>query len=531
MKRPNLRAAAMLLAVILLTGCAGKVVEATKPLEPLPEEESSSAVVYPVEFPSAQEELPTDPPAPPLGEVGEAPEEPSPQTPDDTPSSAPQESQPSASQESSSSVAQDTVSHPFELTDPDGSFVVVPQQPGEETSSSQSGSSQDAAADSEAQQILSQRAPASTASVPDEVRAVWISYLDFYTLAQNKSRSQFTSNIDQAFSQIADYGLNTVFVQVRPFGDAMYPSDYFPWSYVLTGTEGENPGYDPLGIMVEKAKEYGLRIEAWINPYRVRAIGSSRALSADNPAVRAVSAGKDTAISWQGGLFYNPASQEARDLITAGVVELVEGYDLDGIHFDDYFYPTTDLSFDAASYRAYQQSGGALSQADWRRRNVDLLVRQVYTAIKQTDSSVLFGISPQARMDNNYDGQFIDVENWLENDGYLDYICPQIYFGFDNQTVPYADSLDEWDRLTRNSGVQLYVGLAAYKCGVADQWAGAGANEWVEENDLLERMVAAARDTSEYGGFALYRYDSLFNPESGVSKAIEREMEHLSALF
>lgn len=179
------------------------------------------------------------------------------------------------------------VSHPFEVTDPDGSFVVVPQEPGSQQSASQSRASaepaKEDAADPDRYDELQAQAPVSTVSVPDEVRAVWISYLDFYTLAQNKSRSQFSANIDEAFSNISDYGLNTVFLQVRPFGDAMYRSDYFPWSYVLTGTEGEDPGYDPLEIMVSKAKKYGLRTEAWINPYRVRAIGSSRILSRFKP--------------------------------------------------------------------------------------------------------------------------------------------------------------------------------------------------------------------------------------------------------
>lgn len=375
------------------------------------------------------------------------------------------------------------------------------------------------------------RAPDRNTYTPDEVKAIWISYLDFYSLAQNQNERTFTSNIKAAFEDIADYGLNTVFVQVRPFGDAMYESEIFPWSYVMTGTEGADPGYDPLAIMVETAQDCGLRIEAWINPYRVRATNSNRVLSGSNPAVRALERGDDMVLSYSGGLFYNPASQDARDLITEGVLEIVENYAVDGIHFDDYFYPTTDMSFDAASYRAYRNDGGTLTQADWRRQNVDLLVRQVYAAIKSTDPDVLFGISPQARMDNNYNAQFINVQKWLSNRGYIDYICPQIYFGFDNDTVPYASSLAEWESMAAGSGVDLYIGLAAYKCGVTDQWAGSGSNEWVRSTDLLMQMVDEARDASGYAGFVLYRYDSLFNPESSVRSHIREEMQNLGSIL
>ncbi len=513
MKKAVMRAVATVLALFLLSGCRNSsVVTQTKPLEPI---ESSSSAAYPAEFPSALEELPTDPPAEPASPP---------------PASSETASSQSASP-SSSEVSSQESSHPSEAADSDGSFIILPQEPGSQSTAPQISPPQAEAADPNRYDELQAEAPVSSVSVPDEVRAIWISYLDFYTLAQNKSRAQFTSNIDEAFENISDYGLNTVLVQVRPFGDAMYSSDCFPWSYILTGTEGEDPGYDPLEIMVSKAKEYDLRIEAWINPYRVRAIGSSRILSESNPAVRALNAGKDTAISWQGGLFYNPASKTARSLITDGVVELVENYDIDGIHFDDYFYPTTDLSFDAAYYSSYTKGGGALSQADWRRQNVDLLVKQVYAAIKRCDSSVIFGISPQARMDNNYNGQFIDVKRWLNSTGYVDYICPQIYYGFENQTAPYEASLAEWNSMTKGSDVQLYVGLAVYKCGAVDQWAGSGSNEWVSASNLLQRMTASARKASSYGGFALYRYDSLFRPESGVKRTVEKEKANLASIL
>ena len=366
--------------------------------------------------------------------------------------------------------------------------------------------------------------------LPDEVRAVWISYLDFKLLLENQSKSAFKSNISDAFESISDMGLNTVFVQVRPFGDALYDSDIFPYSYVMTGEEGGSLGYDPLEIMVEQAHDLGLRIEAWINPYRVRAAGSNKAMASSNPAVKAIRAGSGMAIQYNGGVFYNPASAEARQLITDGVIEIIENYDVDGIHFDDYFYPTTSASFDKSYYNSYLYSGGSLSQADWRRENVDKLVKKVYNAIKQCDSSVTFGISPQARDDLNYEGQFADTESWLKN-GWVDYICPQIYYGFDNDTAPYEDTLDYWHKLAKKYGTDLYVGLAVYKCGVADDYAGNGKREWLNSTDIISRMVQEARDRSSYSGFALYRYDSVFNPGSSVRSHVKKEMSNLKNIL
>lgn len=367
--------------------------------------------------------------------------------------------------------------------------------------------------------------------VPEEVRAIWISYLDFYTIARNKSEAEFTANIAEVFQKSRDFGLNTVFVQVRPFGDAMYESQIFPWSNVLTGTEGVDPGYDPLAIMVQEAKKQGLRIEAWVNPYRIKYAGSNWEMSSDNPAVSYINSGSGAVIEYAGGISYNPASKTAQQLIIDGVVEIVENYDVDGIHFDDYFYPTTDTAFDKAYYNAYLNAGGTLSLSDWRRENVNALVRGVYAAVKQANPNVLFGISPQARVDVNYNTQYADVQKWLSEPGYVDYICPQIYFGFENQAAPFSGTLAEWNRMAEGSGAALYVGLAAYKCGTVDNYAGSGKNEWLNSTDMMARMVAESREQSSYGGFVLYRYDSLFRPEAAVSGIIAEERENLKAIL
>lgn len=255
---------------------------------------------------------------------------------------------------------------------------------------------------------------------------------------------------------------------------------------------------------------------------------TNKQLSSKNPAVKLLKSGD--AIRYNGAVTYDPASKKAQQLIVDGVREIVEKYDVDGIHFDDYFYPTTDAGFDSASYQAYKNKGDSLSLAAWRRQNVNDLVKQVYTAVKQADGEVLFGISPQGNMDNNYNKQFIDVKKWLSEEGYLDYICPQVYFGFKNSTCPYEQTVEEWNDLIKNK-VQLVVGLSPYKVGLEDAYAGNGRWEWANGGDILARMVETARKEKHYQGFALFRYNSVFQPESSVRPAILEELDSLQEVL
>lgn len=361
-----------------------------------------------------------------------------------------------------------------------------------------------------------------------EWRAAWVSYLEWAEM-DFSSQETFRAGAAQLMDNCAALGLNTVLAQVRPFGDALYPSRLYPWSHLCTGTQGQDPGFDPLDILITEAHVRGLSLEAWVNPYRLRA-------SAAQPAALAPSNLACTHPDWvwtdpdTGGLYLNPACPEAARYVVQGVAELVQNYPVDGIHFDDYFYPTTDAGFDSASYQAYKNKGGSLSLAAWRRQNVNDLVKQVYAAVKQADGEVLFGISPQGNMDNNYNKQFIDVKKWLSEEGYLDYICPQVYFGFKNSTCPYEQTVEEWNDLIQNK-VQLVVGLSPYKVGLEDAYAGNGRWEWANSGDILARMVETARKEEHYQGFALFRYNSVFQPESSVRPAILEELDSLQEVL
>lgn len=339
------------------------------------------------------------------------------------------------------------------------------------------------------------------------LKGVWISYLEFLNM-DFSSRENFRGNIQQAFSNSKNIGLNTVIVHVRPFGDAFYRSSFFPMSHIITGRQGADPGYDPLAIMVEEAHKAGLRIEAWVNPYRVKLGSLPSALSADNPALN-----EDLVIHIGDDIYYNPALEEVKDLVTQGVVEIVSNYQVDGIHFDDYFYPSTDEDIDSRQYRRYE---GSLSLADWRRENVNTLIKQVYAAVKQANSRCVFGISPQGNNDNNYDSQYSDVKLWLNSRGYADYIMPQLYWGFNYETASGSDRYAfnnisrEWAAYPRNRDVKLYIGLAAYRIGDGDGSASDKSLEEWNSGDNLSKMIAIVKDSKDMSGYCLYRYDNLF---------------------
>ena len=440
-------------------------------------------------------------------------------TPSSSESSSVLESSESESSETSSeSKAENSSSSSSEKSESSSSSSAV-------SSESSSSSSSESSAPSESSS--SEEKPVQNTYAPSgETKAVWISYLEYQSILQGKSKSQFISNIKTMFGNLSKDGFNTVFVHVRSHSDSMYDSDIFPWSVYCTGTEGKDPGYDPLEIMVAEAHSAGLKIEAWINPYRVKGTSNTSKIAGSSPAYKWLDSGK--VIVLDNGIYYNPADEEVIELIVSGVEEIVRNYDVDGIHFDDYFYPTTSESFDKTYYNEYKQNGGKLKLAEWRRQNVNTLIKEVYSAIKAIDSSCRFGVSPAGNMDQNYNTLYCDVYTWVTSKGYVDYICPQIYFGFNNKSKPYLTVLSEFSNMITRNDVELIVGLAAYKAGAEDTYAGeSGKKEWINNNDILARQVSAARNESEYSGFALYRYDSIYNPASGVKNAVRTERENL----
>ena len=367
-----------------------------------------------------------------------------------------------------------------------------------------------------------------------EMRAVWIAYFELTEIFEGQTEAEAARNVDSIFDTAKAHGFNTVIVQVRPFGDALYSSALFPWSHILNagGLQNQDPGYDPLAMMVAAAHEKDLEIHAWINPYRVQ-LNSARppVLADDNIAVRWLNEGSRNVLAAEGGYYYNPARDEVIDLVVRGVEEVAADYQVDGIHFDDYFYPTTSADFDAVEYEAYLAGGGELGLDRWRQDNVSQLIKRVYEAVKAANPRIQFGLSPQGNLENNYLTQYADVRAWASTDGYIDYIMPQVYFGFDNTAAPYLETIAAWDALCAQSEVKLYIGLAPYKVGLYDQWAGEGASEWAENTDVLYRQICEARLLGAYKGFCMFRYDSIFDPDEGVAEAVSAELEAFRVLL
>lgn len=363
------------------------------------------------------------------------------------------------------------------------------------------------------------------AAATTERKAVWFSYEDLDLKV--KTEKNFTKQIQKMFDNVKSMGMNTVIVHVRPFSDALYQSDYFPWSKIASGKQGKNPGYDPLEIMVKQAHNRKLNIEAWINPYRVTLNSTSISkLSKKNPARKWYSKAstRRNVLIYNGQIYYNPAKPAVRQLIVNGVKELVKGYDIDGIHFDDYFYPSFTSGnykkvFDAREYNAYvkqmkKKGEGYKSITSWRRSQVNRLVRQVYQAVKNIDSNVEFGISPAGNIDNlkSKTSYYVDIERWVANTGYVDYICPQIYWGFENGQYSYDKVLKRWISLCKKKKVKLYVGLAMYRTVYY------GSSEWKKSNTIMKRSIIYARKTGKVDGFYFFTYSSFTNSRAAKEK-------------
>lgn len=363
-----------------------------------------------------------------------------------------------------------------------------------------------------------------------EMRAVWISYLEFLK-SKTYTETEFKTYIDEMFDNCVDYGMNTVIVQVRPFSDAMYESKYFPWSQYASGELGKNPGYNPLKYMIEAAHDRNLEIHAWINPYRITGTGTDiQTLPEYHPARKWAEneATQRNVLSYASALYYNPSSKEVQNLIVNGVKEIVTNYDVDGIHFDDYFYPNLGTNyqknFDAPEYNEYiakcKETGKkATDIVTWRRDNVSNLIKKTYAAIKSINPECRFGISPQGNIANLTSAvkYYVDIEKWLSSSEYIDYICPQLYWGLNHETAPFAKMLQDYLDIRTSDTVNIYVGLAVYKAGATLT----GDPDWKESDSVIADELILARETGLVDGFMLYRYESIISKKKEMTNLIQ----------
>ena len=357
-------------------------------------------------------------------------------------------------------------------------------------------------------------------STPEEEGAlvgVWVPYFSLDTAEH--TQEAFEENYRQIAQTAQEKGINAMFVHVRPFSDALYPSQYYPWSHILTGTQGQDPGFDPLEFMIETAHSLGMEFHAWLNPLRVKTAETPAALAENNPYVQLGEEYPQYFMEYGGGVYLNPAYPAVRTLIADGAAEIAENYEVDGIHFDDYFYPAEDPALDSAAYEAYAQSvEEPLPLLEWRAANINAMVAQVYESIKAVKPEVVFGISPQGNMQND-EAMGADVATWAAVPGYVDYLAPQLYYSFENEALPYQQALEEWAALPRHQGLELYAGLALYKAGTD-----ADGGTWLLRDNIIALQAEAALNGG-YQGVILYSSEYL------EAEQTAKEVENAAALL
>ena len=336
----------------------------------------------------------------------------------------------------------------------------------------------------------------------NEIRAVYVSYLEYLNLFYGNSKTINQIKIDKMIDKIKDRNINLILLHVSPFSDSIYESKLFPYSYTLTGIEGKNPGFDYLDYFIKSSHSKNIKVHAWINPYRISFDNDINKLSDKNPAKRLINT-SSIKIDAK-GIYYNPSSEVVKNLIIRQVEEIIDKYQVDGIHFDDYFYIQDDI--DKLEYTNYINNGGELSLKEFRLNNTNDLIRKVYQVIKRKNNNIIFSIAPDGNINNNYLYHYADIKTWISNTGYIDMIMPQLYYGFKNEYSPFEKTLSNWLDLCTNKDIKVVPVLASYKVGEIDNGAGSGKNEWIEDDNIIANQIRIIQNYKLHG-YALFRYD------------------------
>jgi uncharacterized lipoprotein YddW (UPF0748 family) len=350
-------------------------------------------------------------------------------------------------------------------------------------------------------------APASTD--PDaplaQLRGVWIASVTNidWPSATGLSVEQQQDELVSWFDLARSLHLNAVMLQVRPTADAFWPSPYEPWSQYLTGIQGVDPGYDPLAFAVAEAHKRDLALHAWFNPYRVSMQSDPNQLVPSHPA----RVHPDWIFEYGGKLYYNPGIPDVREFVEEAILDALR-YDVDGVHFDDYFYPYPVSGETLPDEDTFAEYGGGFDDIeDWRRNNIDLLISEMYQRVHEIKPHAIFGVSPFGIWRNSssdpagsdtdgtesYSANYADTRLWVEQ-RWLDYINPQIYWNIGFTVADYAVLVPWWSEQVDGTGVQLYIGEAAYKVGVAGQ-----PDAWQDPAELSKHL-AFDQQYPEVGG-------------------------------
>jgi len=368
-----------------------------------------------------------------------------------------------------------------------------------------------------------------------EMRAAWIATVD--NVDWPKKGVTDAAAQQQHFVELLDElqaaGMNAVIMQIKPTADAFYPSEYGPWSEWLTGVQGKDPGYNPLAFTLEEAHKRNLEFHAWFNPYRISLQDDVTKLVPDHPA----RLHPDWVVSYGGKLYFDPGIPEAKQFIIDGIMEVVKQYDIDAVHFDDYFYPYPVSGVDFPDQATYEKYGaGFANKADWRRHNVNTFVREVSEAIKAEKPYVKFGISPFGIWKNksaqapdgsdtnglsSYDAIYADSKTWVEQE-WIDYITPQIYWYMGYSPAAYDVLIEWWNDLVQGKNVHLYSGQAAYRIGSADP-------AW-QNPDEMPNQVAYNRNFGDVRGSMYFSAKWFEANPLGFTDRLKNELYRAPAL-
>ncbi len=349
-----------------------------------------------------------------------------------------------------------------------------------------------------------------------EMRGAWIATVaDIDWPNKNDTPQQQKEALITMLDKLKAAGINTVFFQVRTECDALYESKYEPWSYWLTGEQGKapNPFYDPLNFAIREAHKRGMELHAWLNPYRaVKTVGdykiSPEHISVTHP---------QWILDFKTEKILNPGIPAVRDYIAKIVADIVRRYDVDGIHFDDYFYPYTPIKTeDAATFRKYK--GKFKNIDDWRRNNINMMVAEVHDTIDAINPRVKFGISPFGIVENkyalthgfeSYNVLYCDPVTWLK-DKTVDYILPQLYWSIGNKAADYGSLLPWWATVAGSR--QVYVGIYSSKMAAPD---------YKGSPDELEREIRLSRQMIRTYGTAFFSAKSIADNYSHFADSLK----------
>lgn len=366
-----------------------------------------------------------------------------------------------------------------------------------------------------------------------EFRGAWIatvSNIDWPSNRYSNEESQKQELINM-LDELQQIGINAVVFQVKPSADALYQSDILPWSEWLTGTQGQDPGYDPLQFAIDEAHKRNMEFHAWFNPFRANTRADMTGLTEDHP-VRGMVDG--WVVPYGNGLYFNPGIEGVRNYVTETIIEVVEKYDIDGVHIDDYFYPYpvgSEEFDDDATYLEY--GGGFTDKGDWRRSNVNRFVEQLSMQIKDKKPFVQFGISPFGIWRNastdptgsltsglqSYDAVYADSRTWIQNE-WVDYIAPQIYWSTEFAAADYDVLVEWWANEVKETDVQLYIGQAAYKI------ANNSDPQWLQPDELINQIRYNRMFDEVKGGIFYSSKPFLANPLGILDRLSETVFEY-----